>query len=156
MNTQTDLYIYLFEQQTNSMMPIDTCSSRQQLKFEIEKISKEIIIASFIKYSLYWFNLRVNVAISFTKNLLLKGRSLEWETTLMFKFSFLKTKYQLCPFVCEIYLGTTTKIWDLWKKYSPLFGWRDISQQSVTVAIQAITRQTSEWDDCSSRERSAT
>jgi len=53
MNTQTDLYIYLFEQQTNSMMPIDTCSSRQQLKFKIEKISKEIIIASFIKYSLY-------------------------------------------------------------------------------------------------------
>ena len=86
---------------------MDTCSSRQQLKSESEQMSKEIIIASIVKYSLYWINLRVNVGISFTKNLLLKGRSLEWATTLMFKFPILKTKYQLCPFVCEVYLGTS-------------------------------------------------
>jgi len=54
------------------MMPLDTCSSRQQLKSDSEQMSKEIIIASIVKYSLYWFNLRVKVVISFTKKLAIK------------------------------------------------------------------------------------
>jgi len=53
--TRKHIYIimYLYEQQINRMMPMDTCSSRQQLKSESEQMSKEIIIASIVKYSLY-------------------------------------------------------------------------------------------------------
>jgi len=43
---------------------MDTCSSRQQLKSDSEQISKEIIIAYIVKYSLYF---RVKIVISFTK-----------------------------------------------------------------------------------------